>query len=146
MSYYIVERRQYLGDAQTKCTRHRPWCGGDIDALGLGAAGSYATLGAKAATHHGRRIFLAYSVAELGLIPYVGCYVGTVWQRETKISRVTIGFKLVPSYSIIVLLYYLCIVLKVLFVYLLKTTSYLQPRITCLLLLRPTSTSFCLPT
>ena len=97
MSYYIVERRQYLGDAQTKCTRHRPWCGGDIDALGLGAAGSYATLGAKAATHHGRRIFLAYSVAELGLIPYVGCYVGTVWQRETKISRVTIGFKLVVS-------------------------------------------------
>jgi len=50
-----------------------------------------------------------------------------------------------PSYSIIVLLYYLCIVLKVLFVYLLKTTSYLQPRITCLLFLRPTSTSFCLP-
>ena len=100
MSYYIVERRQYLGDAQTKCTRHRPWCGGDIDALGLGAAGSYATLGAKAATHHGRRIFLAYSVAELGLIPYVGCYVGTVWQRETKISRVTIGFKLVPDAAI----------------------------------------------
>ena len=98
MSYYIVERRQYLGDAQTKCTRHRPWCGGDIDALGLGAAGSYATLGAKAATHHGRRIFLAYSVAELGLIPYVGCYVGTVWQRETKISRVTIGFKLVLDF------------------------------------------------
>ena len=95
VSYDVVERRQYLGDAQTKCTRHRPWCGGDIDALGLGAAGSYATLGAKAATHHGRRIFLAYSVAELGLIPYVGCYVGTVWQRETKISRVTIGFKLV---------------------------------------------------
>ena len=51
-----------------------------------------------------------------------------------------------PSYSIIVLLYYLCIVLKVLFVYLLKTTSYLQPRIICLLFLRPTSTSFCLPT
>ena len=47
-----------------------------------------------------------------------------------------------PSYSIIVLLYYLCIVLKVLFVYLLKTTSYLQPHITCLLFLRPTSTSF----
>ena len=50
------------------------------------------------------------------------------------------------SYSIIILLYYLCIVLKVLFVYLLKNTSYLQPRITCLLFLRPTSTSFCLPT
>jgi hypothetical protein len=42
--------------------------------------------------------------------------------------------------------YYLCIVSKVLFVYLFKNTSYLQPRITCLLFLRPTSTSFCLPT
>ena len=103
VSYDVVERRQYLGDAQTKCTRHRPWCGGDIDALGLGAAGSYATLGAKAATHHGRRIFLAYSVAELGLIPYVGCYVGTVWQRETKISRVTIGFKLVTDLCVPIL-------------------------------------------
>ncbi len=38
-----------------------------------------------------------------------------------------------PSYSIIVLLYYLCIVLKVLFVYPLKNTFYLQPRITCVL-------------
>ena len=36
-----------------------------------------------------------------------------------------------PSYSIIKLLYYLCIVLKVLFVYPIKNTFYLQPRIIC---------------
>jgi hypothetical protein len=42
-----------------------------------------------------------------------------------------------PGYNIVVLLHYLCIVWKVLFVYLLKTTSYLQPRITCFLFFWP---------
>ena len=53
VSYDVVERRQYLGDAQTKCTRHRPWCEDHVDALGLGVAQVWAMLGAIATGHHG---------------------------------------------------------------------------------------------
>jgi hypothetical protein len=55
VSYDVVERRQYLGDAQTKCTRHRPWCGDDVDALTLGVAQVLAMVWAIAVGHHGAR-------------------------------------------------------------------------------------------
>ena len=52
VSYDVVERRQYLGDAQTKCTRHRPWCGDDVDALTLGVAQVLAMVWAIVVGHH----------------------------------------------------------------------------------------------
>ena len=55
-----------------------PRCEDDGDMLGLGAAGSLAVLGAKAAAHHGRRIFWAYCEAAEGYVWYVGRYVGLV--------------------------------------------------------------------
>jgi hypothetical protein len=48
-----------------------------------------------------------------------------IYPKTTEISFC------LPSYYIIVLFYYRCIVLKILCVYLLKTTFYLPPRITC---------------
>ncbi len=55
-----------------------PWCEDDVDMLGLGAAGPYAMLRAKAAGNHGRPIFLANCDTEPGYVPYVGRYVGIV--------------------------------------------------------------------
>ena len=43
--------------AQTKRRDDRPWCGGDVDALGLGAEIILVMLGAISAPHHGRKIF-----------------------------------------------------------------------------------------
>ena len=55
VSYDVAERRQYLGVAQTKCTRHRPWCEDDVNALTLGVAQVLAMVWAIAVGHHGAR-------------------------------------------------------------------------------------------
>ena len=48
-----------------------PWCGDDAYALGLGATGAYAMLGAISVAHHGSAIFWAYCEAEVGYLPYI---------------------------------------------------------------------------
>ena len=58
-AYYIVLLTPHICDAQTKRRDDRPWCGDDVDALGLGAARIWAMLGAISAPHHGRPIFWA---------------------------------------------------------------------------------------
>jgi hypothetical protein len=57
--------------AQTKRGDDRPWCGDDAYALGLGATGAYAMLGAISVAHHGSAIFWAYCEAEVGYLPYI---------------------------------------------------------------------------
>ena len=67
----FVEQAQYLSDAQTKRGDDRPWCGDDVDALGLGAAMIWVMLGAISAPHHGRPIFCAYGASTEPYLEYV---------------------------------------------------------------------------
>ena len=60
-----------MGDAQTKRSDHHPWCGDDVDALGLGAAMIWVMLGAISAPHHGSPIFLAKGVSDEGYLRYI---------------------------------------------------------------------------
>ena len=57
-----------MGDAQTKPRDHYPWCGDDVDALGLGAAMIWVMLGAISAPHHGWPIFLANGDSDVGYL------------------------------------------------------------------------------
>ena len=75
-----------------------PWCGDDVDALGLGAAIAWAwvMLGAISATHHGCANFRAKGASREVYLQYVDLYVGLVRYRRKKILRRTNGVKLVP--------------------------------------------------
>ena len=55
--------------AQTKRRDDRPWCGGDVDALDLGAAMIWVMLEAISATHHGWPIFPANCDSDVGVLP-----------------------------------------------------------------------------
>jgi hypothetical protein len=63
---------------------------------GLGASRPWAMLWAKAATHHGRPIFLANGEQRGMNVSYVGRYVGLVQSRIKNMSLRTIGVNLVP--------------------------------------------------
>ena len=54
--------------AQTKRRDDRPWCGDDVDALGLGTTIAWVMLGAISAAHHGRAIFWAYCESEVSFM------------------------------------------------------------------------------
>ena len=73
--------------AQTKCRDDRPWCGDDVDALGLGAAMILVMLGAISAPHHGRAIFWAYCEAEVGVLTLHRSYVGFGMKSTKKVSN-----------------------------------------------------------
>jgi hypothetical protein len=49
----VVELGLWRYYAQTKRTRHRPWCEDGAYALGLGVLMPHTMVGAKAAPHHG---------------------------------------------------------------------------------------------
>ena len=72
--------------AQTKCRDDCPWCGDDVDALGLGAAMILVMLGAISAPHHGRAIFWAYCEAEEGVLTLHRSYVGFGMKSTKKVS------------------------------------------------------------
>jgi hypothetical protein len=74
-------------------------CEDDGNMLGLGAGSPWAMLWvwAKAATHHGRLIFLANGAQWLKNVSYVRRYVGLVQNRRKKMSRRTIGVNLVQT-------------------------------------------------
>ena len=81
--------------AQAKRRDDCPWCGGDIDALGLGAAMIWAMLGAISAAHHGWANFPANGASREVYVQYVDLYVGLVqYRRKTYLQR-TNGVKLV---------------------------------------------------
>ena len=63
---------------QTKRMDDRPWCGGDVNALGLGTAMIWVMLEAISATHHGRPIFPENCDSRESNILDVGRYVGLV--------------------------------------------------------------------
>jgi len=65
-------------DAQIKRMYVGPWCEDDGDMPGLGASSPWAMLWAKAATHHGRLIFLANGAQRFNVVSCVGRYVGVV--------------------------------------------------------------------
>ena len=69
---------------QTKRGDDRPWCGDDVDALGLGAAMIWGMLGAISAPHHGRPIFWANGASTEPVFEYVDLYVGLVlfWKKN----------------------------------------------------------------
>jgi hypothetical protein len=83
-AYYIVLLTPHICDAQTKRRDDRPWCGDDVDALGLGAARIWAMLGAISAPHHGRPIFWANCESTKPFLEYVDLYVGLVQFRIKK--------------------------------------------------------------
>ncbi len=62
----------------------RPWCGDDVDALGLGAAMIWVMLGAISAPHHGRPIFRANGASTEPVFECVDLYVGLVlfWKKN----------------------------------------------------------------
>ncbi len=62
--------------AQTKCRDDCPWCGDDVDALGLGPAMILVMRGAISAPHHGCAIFWAYCEAEVGVLTLRRSYIG----------------------------------------------------------------------
>jgi hypothetical protein len=61
--------------------------------LGLGAGSPWAMLWAKAATHHGRVIFLANGAQRLKNVSYVGRYAGLVLNRRKKLISFKIPHK-----------------------------------------------------
>ena len=82
--------------AQAKRWDDCPLCGGDIDALGLGAAMIWwAMLGAISAAHHGWANFPANGASREVYVQYVDLYVGLVRYRRKKFLRRTNGVKLV---------------------------------------------------
>ena len=70
--------------AQAKRGDDCPWCGGDIDALGLGAATIWVMLGAISVAHHGWLIFWANGASREVYVQYVDLYVGLVRFRIKK--------------------------------------------------------------
>ncbi len=68
----------HICDAQTKRRHVSPWCGDDVDALGLGAAMIWVMLGAILAPHHGWPIFSASGASTEPFFDYVDLYVGLV--------------------------------------------------------------------
>ncbi len=83
-AYYIVLLAPNICDTQTKRRHISPWCGDDVDALGLGAAMIWVMLGAISAPHHGRPIFLANCASTEPFFDYVDLYVGLVRFRIKK--------------------------------------------------------------
>jgi hypothetical protein len=84
-AYYIVLLAPHIiCDAQTKRRHVNPWCGDDVDALGLGAAMIWVMLGAISAPHHGRPIFSANGASTEPFFDYVDLYVGLVRFRMKK--------------------------------------------------------------
>ena len=68
--------------------------------MGLVAGCPWAMLWAKAATHHGRLIFLDNDEQRLKNVSNVGRYVGLVQTRRKKLSRSTIGVNLVHMFDL----------------------------------------------
>ena len=82
-----------------------PWCGDDVDVLGLGAAIAWVMLGAISATHHGCANFRAKGASREVHLQYVDLYVGLVRYRRKKFLRRTNGVKLVEHRMIVPLLF-----------------------------------------
>ena len=86
--------------AQAKRRDDCPWCGGDIDAIGLSAALIWVMLGAISAAHQGCANFLANGASREGYVQYVDLYIGLVLYQRKKILQRTIGVILVPNDSL----------------------------------------------
>ena len=74
-----------------------PWCGDDVDVLGLGAAIAWVMLGAISATHHGCTNFRAKGASRGVYVQYVDLYVGLVQHRKKKSYDAPMGLN---SYEI----------------------------------------------
>ncbi len=83
-AYYIVLLAPHICNAQPKRRDDRPWCGDDVDALGLGATMIWVMLGAISAPHHGPSIFSANDASTKPFFEYVDLYVGLVQFRIKK--------------------------------------------------------------
>ena len=78
--------------AQAKRRDDCPWCGCDIDVIGLSTALIWVMLGAISAAHQGCANFLANGASREGYVQYVDLYIGLVLSEKKNLTTHNRGY------------------------------------------------------